>query len=33
MSAEIARTAVEGITVGREGSCERMLKGLFGGLE
>ena len=31
MSAAIARTAVEeGVAVGREGSCERMLRGLEG---
>jgi hypothetical protein len=30
MSAAMARTAVEGVAVGREGSCERMLRGLLG---
>jgi len=30
MSAAIARTAVEGIAVGRERDWERMLRGLFG---
>jgi hypothetical protein len=28
MSAAIARTAVEGVAVGRERDCERMLRGL-----
>lgn len=30
MSAAIARTAVEGVAVGREGSWERMLRDLCG---
>ena len=30
MSAAIARTAVEGVAVGRERDCERMLRDLLG---